>query len=105
MEPQQQEYNTSSLSDVGSPTLEALYNDLDMFINELSVSSSTPTSTRLVENNNYSSSQPIQQAQHQQAATTPNGRPLSKLSRGRPISKRIYSKDVTPLKLDNSMVS
>lgn len=31
-----QKYQSSS-PDVGSPTLEALYNDLDMFINELSV--------------------------------------------------------------------
>lgn len=35
----------SSSPDVGSPTLEALYNDLDMFINELSVKSNSDART------------------------------------------------------------
>lgn len=39
-----EQYQPSAL-DVGSPTLEALYNDLDMYINELSVSSNTGTPT------------------------------------------------------------
>ncbi|KAG2192246.1 hypothetical protein INT47_010047 [Mucor saturninus] len=39
-----EQYQPSAL-DVGSPTLEALYNDLDMYINELSVSSRTDTPT------------------------------------------------------------
>lgn len=39
------EQHQSSALDVGSPTLEALYNDLDMYINELSVSSRTGTPT------------------------------------------------------------
>jgi hypothetical protein len=42
-----QQYQPAQLEHVASPTLEALYNDLDMFINELSSTTTTsPTSNK-----------------------------------------------------------
>lgn len=37
----QQQYQTSPIEHISSPTLEALYQDLDMFISELSVNSAS----------------------------------------------------------------
>lgn len=39
------EYQPPQLENVASPTLEALYNDLDMFINELSTSNRTSSAS------------------------------------------------------------
>lgn len=47
-----EQYQPSAV-DVGSPTLEALYNDLDMFINELSVTSTSDTQAELISSKRY----------------------------------------------------
>lgn len=44
-----QQYETSTIT---SPTLEALYHDLDLFINELSVNPTTADSTTKYSNSN-----------------------------------------------------
>jgi hypothetical protein len=86
---EQQQYQPSPM-DVGSPTLEALCHDLDMFINELSINTPATATTPTFE----------EEREQPQVETTLKKRPLSR----RPVSKRYNNKDITPLKLDNTLV-